>query len=148
MRLGTGAFGAMVLLAGIGSALTVATQPALAVGKPRPPATCEPVKSDEPMSDQQIKACFRHILLMIAQQRGERIIINHSSGSSGGGGVGPKGDTGPAGPAGPQGEQGEKGDTGPQGEPGEQGPQGEPGDPGPQGEKGDTGPQGDPGPAG
>lgn len=107
---------------------------------------CDGLKSADAMTDAQIKACFKHLLLM-NQQGARNVYINGSVGSIGGGGgsVGPagaKGETGSAGAAGAQGEagpQGVQGETGPQGPMGADGATGEQGPPGPQGPPGEPG---------
>lgn len=109
MKTHTGVIGGVV---GLVALCAVMTAPALAEDGSALPASCAATKLDRPMSDAEIKACFKNILLLIAQQRGQSIIF-YQSGS--GGGSGPKGDTGPQGPAGPEGPMGP---PGPKGDPG------------------------------
>ena len=101
---------------------------------------CDGLKSADAMTDAQIKACFKHLLLM-NRQGPRNVYINGSVGSMGGGG----GSVGPAGVKGETGAPGAQGEAGPQGAQGEGGPQGATGADGATGEQGPPGPQGPPG---
>jgi len=105
-------------LLSVSTLVAMGASPVLAKSNIMLPASCAAITQEDPMTDAEIKACFAHVLLMIAQG-GDRTFIFESTSSGGGGGsVGPKGDTGPpgeVGPTGPQGPQGPQGDPGPTG---------------------------------
>lgn len=110
-------------LAALFAVIAAGSGPLLAADVAPLPASCAAMKHSAAMSDAEIKACFKHMLLLIGQLRGEFIVFNNASGG-GGGAAGPKGDTGPAGPPGPPGAPGEPGAPGPKGDPGPEGPPG------------------------
>ena len=99
-------------LVGVSTLLALGTSPALSQSSMLP-ASCDAITQNEPLTDPEVKACFAHLLLMLAQG-GDRTFVFESSGGDGGV-AGPKGDTGAAGPNGPPGPPGPVGDTGPTG---------------------------------
>ena len=103
------------------SALLAGDPSAYAQSATQLPASCAPLSLDRPMTDEEIKACFAHMLLLLAQERYETLVID-IGGTHGAGGVGPQGDlgatgatgaTGPTGPAGATGATGATGEIGP-----------------------------------
>ena len=140
----TAAFAGLV---GVSALLVAGTSGAEA--KSAVPAGCAAIKLERPMTDDEIKACFAHLILMIAQ--GGRTTIIYSTDRSGGsGGLGVAGATGATG-AGPTGATGSTGATGATGATGSTGPTGQTGATGvtgPQGAEGPQGPTGGTGPTG
>ena len=138
------------------SLLTMAPLPAAAM---QLHPWCAAIREQDPMTDEEIRMCFRHAILMIAQGqagRGHLYTPNRTEGSSAGA-VGPDGETGDVGAAGPTGAvgltgsagtPGALGPTGPAGQDGGIGPTGPAGAQGPAGATGDAGSQGAPGPTG
>ena len=105
---------ALTGLIGLSSALALNTAPALA--ETRLPASCAAVHQAAPMTEAEIKACFAHLALMIAQTGNQMFDFTAAGGSySGTGPAGPTGDAGIAGPTGPQGPAGPTGPAGPRG---------------------------------
>jgi hypothetical protein len=108
------------------------------------PAGCEPIKLERPMTDAEIKACFAHMLLMIAQ--GGRTTIIYSTDRSGGSAGGAQGVAGPTGATG-VGATGATGNTGAIGTTGSTGATGATGAAGNTGATGATGSTGNTGAA-
>jgi hypothetical protein len=77
-------------------------------------SACAWIKTDEVITDDMLRDCLIHVILM--SQQGRTVIYNTTGGW--GSSTGPKGADGAPGPAGPQGPAGP---AGPQGEPGESG---------------------------
>ncbi len=78
-------------LVGVSTLLALGTSPALSQSSMLP-ASCDAITQNEPLTDPEVKACFAHLLLMLAQG-GDRTFVFESSGGDGGV-AGPKGDTG------------------------------------------------------
>jgi hypothetical protein len=93
------------------SALLASDPSAFAQSATQLPAGCAPLRLDRPMTDEEIKACFAHMLLLLAQERYDTLVID-IGGTRGAGGVGPQGDTGATGPTGPTGPTGATGAAG------------------------------------
>jgi hypothetical protein len=101
-------------LIGLSSVFAFNAAPALA--DTTLPASCTAVHQAAPMTDAEIKACFAHLALMIAQSGNQVFDFTTSGGSySGKGSAGPNGDAGSAGPTGSQGPTGSIGPMGPAG---------------------------------
>jgi hypothetical protein len=135
-------------LVGISSLLAATPTSVLAQQFQLPPA-CNAIKLDRDMTDEEIKECFIHLILMERQSRIATIIMG-SEGTFGQSG-GEKGDTGATGAKGGDGKNGDKGSTGATGPKGDTGPTGPKGDDGPTGiagPQGGEGPQGEQGPTG
>lgn len=120
---------------------------------------CAAIREQDPMTAEEIKKCFRHAILMIAQGQAGGGQVYVPSRTEGGevGTAGPDGETGDVGAAGPAGAFGQAGSPGAPGSVGPVGPAGASGSPGangpqgpqgPDGDPGDTGPEGPTGPAG
>ena len=106
-------------------------------------SACAWIKTDEVITDDMLRDCLIHVILMSRQ--GRTVIYNTTGG--GGSSTGPKGADGAPGPAGPQGQDGKDGvdgAPGPQGPEGPAGPQGEPGESGCPGNSCGQGPDNNP----
>lgn len=122
-------------LVGMSSLLATTTLPVMAQTIQLPPA-CDAIKLDRPMTDEEIKDCFIHLILMERQSRNVTIDMSSAGGS---GAPGAKGDTGATGATGSNGSDGNTGATGPTGPTGPAGPPGPTGPTGPTGATGATG---------
>ena len=131
-------------LVGISSLLAAMPAPVLAEQIQLPPA-CDAIKLNRPMTDEEIKDCFIHLILMERQSRNTTIILG-SEGTFGAPGA--KGDQGATGATGDDGTNGTNGATGNTGATGPTGPAGPGGGTGATGATGPTGPTGPAGPTG
>ena len=129
------------------SLLTMAPLPATAM---QMHPWCAPIHEQDPMTAEEIKKCFRHAILMIAQGQAGGGQVYVPSRTEGGivGTAGPDGETGDVGAAGPTGAVGPDGAAGAPGSLGPTGPAGSNGGPGPTGPAGPQGPAGSPGDTG
>ena len=126
-----------LLIAALAITASLATGPALAKASKNTiliSSACEWLKTDEPITDDMLRDCLIHVILMT--QQGRTVIYNTTGGGGSSGPKGDKGDDGAPGPAGPQGQDGKDGADGADGAPGPQGPEGPTG---PQGEPGESG---------
>ncbi len=149
-------------LVGVSSLVGLGAQPVMAADG-RVPASCAAIHQEEPLSGAEIKACFTHMFLMLAQG-GNRTYVFEMGGDTSSatpqgdtgdagmpgvdgptGAIGPTGTVGPTGSAGPDGTPGATGILGPTGSPGATGVVGPTGD---VGATGMTGPDGPIGPTG
>lgn len=137
---------------GVSALLGVGAQPAIVTAGELLPASCKPIKQDDPLTNAEIKACFVHMFLMLGQG-GNRSFVFEAGGPFSSGVKGPTGEAGPAGapgatgPTGPVGASG-AGPTGPTGATGVTGSAGPTGATGSTGSAGPTGPTGPTGPIG
>lgn len=129
------------------SLLTMAPLPATAM---QMHPWCAPIHEQDPMTAEEIKKCFRHAILMIAQGKAGNGQVYVPSRTEGGivGTAGPDGETGDVGAAGPIGAVGPAGSAGAPGSPGAAGPAGADGGVGATGPTGPQGQAGNPGETG
>ena len=128
-------------IVGVSSLLAAVPTTALARSVSLPPS-CEAISLERDMTDEEIKKCFVHLILMERQSRHTPIVMNNGYGVAGPKGdsvQGARGATGAAGVTGAAGEQGNQGVQGATGATGPTGPTGPPGPPGPTGATGATG---------
>ncbi len=146
-------------VAGLLSASSLLTMMPLPASAVQMHPWCAAIREQDPMTDEEIKKCFRHAILMIAQGQAGGGQVYVPSRTEGGemGTAGPDGETGDTGAIGPTGAAGPGGSAGAAGSPGAEGPAGADGEvgaagpTGPQGQAGnpgDTGAVGPTGPAG
>ncbi|MDO8361004.1 MAG: hypothetical protein Q7T08_13365 [Devosia sp.] len=119
-------------LIGISALLAAGDPSAYAQSATQLPASCAPLSLDRPMTDEEIKACFAHMLLLLAQERYDTLIIDigGTRGARAAGAQGDPGATGATGPTGPTGPTGATGAAGAIGATGATGATGDTGDSG------------------
>lgn len=133
-------------LVGVSSLIGIGAQPALAVDGLLP-ASCDPIHQEEPLSSAEIKACFTHMFLMLAQGGNRTYVFEMGGDTSSASPQGDAGDAGTPGVTGPTGAAGPTGTVGPTGNVGATGVTGPTGQ-GATGATGPTGPTGATGPIG
>lgn len=135
-------------LVGLTALLSAMPAPALAQQISLPPA-CAAIKLDRDMTDEEIKKCLIHLILMERQSRNTTIIMGNSAGAQGDdGATGASGGDGATGATGGTGATGATGATGTAGATGATGATGPAGVTGATGATGAVGPTGATGPTG